>query len=147
MRRVLIISAAALLTSTGVQVRAQTFEHQDASALPNPPDSAVIKKPKWVSLPSGDDMAFAYPDQALDKGVRAHVVALCQVTIDGKLDTCRVQEEQPSGYGFGAATLQVMTKFRMSPKLPDGSAAAGRWVSVPFNWTQCSHRGGSVSCR
>ena len=44
----------------------------------------------------------------------------CLVTGDGKLARCQVAAEEPPGYGFGQATLDLAADFVMKPRLVDG---------------------------
>jgi protein TonB len=121
-----------------------------AHAQPAPPAAssvdAVIDSPHWRRRPSGDDMARAYPDHAFGKQVRGSVALLCEVGPDGKLAACAVSQEDPTGFGFGDATLKISKAYQIEPQLADGSQAAGRKVVVRVRWMACGLASGGVVC-
>jgi protein TonB len=54
------------------------------------------------------------------------------VRADGKLESCNVTSEDPSGLGFGAAALKMASLFQMKPETRDGEPVAGASVTVPI---------------
>lgn len=100
-----------------------------ASAAP------LIGRPQWASLPTGDDLVAAYPKDALKAGVmKARVVLSCTVVADGALSDCKVDSEDPAGYGMGKATLQLVPAFRLGIWTPEGLPSLGGVVRVPIRY-------------
>jgi len=77
-------------------------------------------------------MARYYPKAAITAGVgAAKVVIDCGITGEGRLDNCRVRQEEPAQYGFGEATIQLASHFRMAANDLDGKPTAGGTVRIP----------------
>ncbi|NEX91348.1 TonB family protein [Caulobacter sp. 17J65-9] len=111
---------------------------QDAPAVSPPPTPVAappkIMRPEWTRKPDADDMARNYPPAALKAGIGAKVQFRCQVTATGDLTECEVVAEEPTGWGFGAATLKTVPKYRMRPTASDGSPVDGARVHVTLRW-------------
>ena len=101
--------------------------------------------PDWVRKPTSDDLAAALPTKALREAKAGRAVITCQVTIDGFLERCTVLSENPEGYGFGAAALQLTPQFKMSPMMRGGKAVPGGEVTIPINWDMSGVRPGNES--
>lgn len=98
------------------------------------PSTPVITRTKWAELPSPADLEALYPRSARDRGVEGRVVMECSVAVDGRLHDCVVTSETPPEEGFGEATLQAASKFRML--LPtDSHTFTGGKVVIPMRWT------------
>ena len=72
---------------------------------------------------------------AVKAGVSGQAVIQCGVLADGHLDRCAVVAEQPQGLGFGEASLEMGTLFKMRPTTADGQPVDGAQVMIPFNWS------------
>jgi len=92
----------------------------------------LITQPQWVALPSGDNLARAYPRRALRDGLGGRGVVTCRVTAKGKLEACVVVEE--SSPGFGQAALKAAAYYRMKPTTPDGKSVEGGTIRIPLVW-------------
>jgi hypothetical protein len=57
------------------------------------------------------------------------------VSVAGKLAECQVYDEQPTGYGFGQAALDLAADFLLKPRLIDGEAVGGSPVKISVNFT------------
>jgi|HubBroStandDraft_5_1064220.scaffolds.fasta_scaffold122147_2 hypothetical protein len=77
-------------------------------------------RPSIVSQPTAAQIQAAYPVRALSDQVQGAGAIDCLVTGDGKLARCQVAAEEPPGYGFGQATLDLAADFVMKPRLVDG---------------------------
>ncbi len=87
---------------------------------PAPPGRSVITTPSWASIPSGEDMAAAYPQFANTIGQDGDVTLRCAALADGRLERCEVMETTPTGLGFGRAGLSLSSRFRVSPLQVNG---------------------------
>ena len=76
--------------------------------------------PDWRRKPSGDEMAHVYPQAALEKELSGRATISCYVRLDGMLRDCTVVSEEPAGYGFGAAAVELSRSFEMYPGIRDG---------------------------
>lgn len=94
----------------------------------------VITNPDWLRRPSPDELWRVAPSRAAKEGKSGSARIACQVNADGGLFDCRVDEETPPGYGFGAAGLALAPNFRMRPMMVDGKPVAGGTVRIPMNW-------------
>jgi len=104
-------------------------------AEPGPVGPPVIRKPNWISKPTGEQLARVYPASALQDEVEGKVLMSCTVTANGSVTACAVTSETPPNRGFGSAALKLTRHFRMSPKTVDGQAVEGGVVSIPLRFT------------
>jgi protein TonB len=100
---------------------------------PPQPRPVIDGGPRLLAHPSAQDMADAYPRNALREGVRGRVVMACRLTADGGLTACTVADETPPGLGFGAAALRMAPYFRWAPTYDGGKSVEGD-VRVPLIW-------------
>ena len=95
----------------------------------------VISNPHWLRQPTGDDFADVYPQRALTAGKSGAALIDCSVAASGDLVGCRVAEEAPPGWGFGAAALALIKRFRLVPREEDGRPVGGAMVSIPIRFS------------
>ena len=110
-----------------------TSESTDTEAPPaqaGPPDLTGVR---WVHRPTQRDFQNAYPRRALFDGASGHVTLECTATGGGGLD-CSIGDENPRGYGFGRAALDLSRKFRLEPTTPDGRSVEGGRIEVPVEF-------------
>ena len=100
-----------------------------AEAPANPPASKDTQI-DWARLPSAEVMAHYYPPRAKAAGLGGWAIITCRADPSGKLHGCKVADEAPAGFGFGAATLAAAPTFEMS--VP--SAVTDLRVLVPMIW-------------
>lgn len=91
----------------------------------------TLLQPVLVSGPTFAQTQAAYPARALSDGIDGVAILDCLVTDKGRLDACRPYAENPSGYGFGAAALDLAADFTLKPRLLDGDPVGGVEVHVP----------------
>jgi protein TonB len=93
---------------------------------------SVVTSPDWLRKPTGSDIERYYPERALSLEKNGSVRMTCKVRADGKLESCNVTSEDPSGLGFGAAALKMASLFQLKPETRDGDPVAGASVTVPI---------------
>lgn len=71
---------------------------------------------KWARRPSGDDMAWVYPDYAARRGIDGSATLKCRATAELRLADCAVVEEAPEGLGFGEAAVKLGPRFKLKRK-------------------------------
>lgn len=108
-------------------VAALVSGHAHADPKPNWP-----KGPDWLHKPTGQDMAKYYPEKAQRDAQPGRAIIDCDVTAKGFLDNCRVVDEFPASYAFGAAALKLGGIFRIDPKTVDVNDPARSRVIVPI---------------
>lgn len=133
--------AALVLAASAGGAWAQQASSQPADASP----SAAVH-PTWAATPSGDDLAKAYPSQALSRGVEGRARIRCAVEPDGRLSDCVVIAEEPAGMGFGRATLSISGRFRMTPYQAEPGAARPQ-VVIPIRWAIASDQPAAPAVR
>jgi TonB family protein len=132
----------ALVCAAFVSSAAIAQANGGAGAAPSAPTSSPapaatapkIANPDWVRRPNGDDFVRVYPPNALQRGIEGHATMECEVAADGYLRKCRILEETPKGYGFGAALLLLAPRFQMKPMTIDGRPVAGARVRIPVGF-------------
>lgn len=98
----------------------------------------IVKSAEIVAKPSDAQVQAAYPPRALDNQVQGGAVIECVVTLAGKLAECHVYDEEPTGYGFGQAALDLASDFTLKPRLIDGEAVGGTPVKIGVNFSSQS---------
>ena len=111
------------------------------TAAPKPsilPDLSLmghtLTTPTLVTGPTNAQIQAAYPARALADNIDGVAVIDCLVTAAGALSGCQLYGENPSGYGFGAAALDLAADFALKPRLFDGEAMGGAEVRVPVRF-------------
>jgi TonB family protein len=75
-----------------------------------------------VTRPTPAQVLGAYPARALENQVSGRGLIDCKVTTAGLLTDCQVFAEQPNGFGFGQAALDLAKDFVLKPRTIDGDA-------------------------
>ena len=87
----------------------------------------------WSESPDPADLAKLFTAEAKAAKISTAKVQLdCLTGGDGSLSECRVLKENPAGFGFGAAALQLASKFRFNPWTEDGRPVGGRRIVLPL---------------
>ncbi|SJM53211.1 Ferric siderophore transport system, periplasmic binding protein TonB [Brevundimonas diminuta 3F5N] len=120
--------SAAILATVIVGSSTAALADDKARRKGNP---VVIESPAWVVPPQvdGDD----YPIFAAYLGVNGSVSLECMVTPQGSPANCLVQEERPTGLGFGDAAKRIILRHRLTPRRVNGVATPAKFVvRLPF---------------
>jgi TonB family protein len=96
--------------------------------------TSIITSPNWVTHPTSQDLARAYPRKARRQGITGHTKIECVVDDRGSLEQCQVIEEDPPGWGFGDAALKLKVHILMRPRTVDGKPVGGAKVVIPMSW-------------
>ena len=97
-----------------------------------PPPPPVVTNPQWVRRPSARDVTRFYPSRAIERDKTGVVVLNCTVRTNGTLQ-CSVASEDPSGWGFGAAAINLSRSYEMVPATRDGQPVEARnTLRIPF---------------
>jgi protein TonB len=136
----IVLTAGLAWAQAEVQPPAEAVQVEPEQAMPSP-GAPVITSVVWIEQPDGRDYALLFPPRALRERVDGLVSMDCLVDGEGRLD-CTVVVEDPEGYGFGAATLEIAREFRLAPETRDGQPTAGGRVRRTIRWMMANSRGG-----
>ena len=92
----------------------------------------VQAKDLLAKRPDPARIAAAYPPKARREGINGWVSLLCGVRKTGQFEKCIVQEEDPPGFGFGAAALAFGPDHWINLKDPRASAIVGDYIHQDF---------------
>ena len=100
-----------------------------------PSDPPVATRPDWRRRQTFGEMMAHYPKAALAESVEGEVVLRCAITPKGRAEACAVVSETPTGYGFGAAAIEMSKRFEFQPGTVNGAAVRTEDVRVPIAFT------------
>src|SRR5579871_3779862 len=96
--------------------QSQAPPSQTSSATPPNWDGPIPPKEiRYSKVPSADIFAHYYPDRAQRLMKEGMATLKCHITAEGALKDCRIAEESPLGFGFGAATVKMSAYFQLKP--------------------------------
>ncbi len=90
--------------------------------------------PEWRRRPSADFVARAYPLKARRRGLAGRVVLDCVIGLEGRMKTCSVVSETPTGYGFGEAGLTLSSAFQVTATTRTGRSTEGISMRIPLTF-------------
>lgn len=111
------------------------FSASPLFVTPNPlkPDWPIIAG-RWLQRPTGDDMAATYPPQAVQHHVNGHATIVCAGKETGLMGNCIVTNEEPAGWGFGRATLQLSRHFKVELSKNCAGKPVIPVIVIPVAW-------------
>jgi hypothetical protein len=77
------------------------------------PPRDLIKNPEWESTPDQSTLNIFYPYNAKISGVAGEATITCDVLTEAMLHSCTVKSENPTGYGFGQAAMQLAFRYKL----------------------------------
>ena len=89
----------------------------------------------WLTAPTYDDVAAAYPAKARAKQVGGRVTLNCSFKSKGRVGDCDVLAEEPKGEGFGSAAKSLVDQFVGPTELADGGSILGVLTQIPFTFS------------
>jgi hypothetical protein len=108
------------------------FDFRDPSQ-PAPP--IEIHDPVWIRQVDPAAVVKLFPESAIKAGYKVGRAGLeCSVVNDGTLTGCATVTEEPAGYGFADAALQVASVMQMSPWTKQGAPAGGAKIVLPVKF-------------
>ena len=99
-----------------------------------PPPGGPVVRPVLMHTPSPSDVQRAYPATAKQNKLEGRGAVKCQVTSDGRLDSCVIFSEAPAGQDFGAATMALTPLFKLREVDLYGEKVAGRSIIIPVGF-------------
>jgi TonB family protein len=126
----LVAGAPVLALALSTSVRA-TGQISPTASRPPPP---VISVGDLSQGPNNGEMQANYPAQALREHVGGRAQVRCIVDSTGALVDCTIQSEEPTGRGFGQATLNITQFWTVRPKTLDGTATQGAVFQKTVVW-------------
>lgn len=111
-----------IIGSDAVAARAAAYRADPAV----PP--GLVWDVRWAETPGREDVAGIYPARALSLGLGGRAGAECRVGADGGMSGCKVVDELPAGFGFGAAALELADDLRAELTTTGGVGLLGKPV-------------------
>jgi len=96
----------------------------------------VIATAPWIKLPTFEEVAAAYPAKAKAAGRTGRASIHCRFDKDGGLHGCTTSQEEPAGFGFGAAARELAANFQAPSTLQGMGPIAEVEIEVPVAFTQ-----------
>jgi TonB family protein len=91
----------------------------------------VFANVAWTTTPTYADVAAVFPAKAREKKVGGKATIQCTFKDDGKVGSCGVLNDEPAGYGFGNAALDLASHFQGPATYGDGKPTKGNVTTIP----------------
>ncbi|UTP40197.1 energy transducer TonB [Phenylobacterium sp. LH3H17] len=105
-----------------------------ASAVAEAPAADQSMAGYFVRVPTPRELASAGSRAGRGGHIAGRAVLVCLVKADGNLTECRIEDETPTGAGFGAAAMKLRSKFKLRPTTADGVSVEGGSVRIPLSF-------------
>jgi len=108
------------------------FDFRDPSQASPPVE---IHDPVWIKQIKPDSITALFPAAAIKAGYKVGRASVeCTVAADGTLSGCATATEDPDGFGFGEAAMEVASVMQMSPWTKQGAPAEGARINLPIKF-------------
>jgi len=121
------VTACLVLAATSSSLAAQAAPGSEQGRPPTDPPR--VTHPDIRKWPTPDQISAALPLQARAVATSGYVTVSCRVTAAGTANECRVNQETPTGVGFGNAALTITSLFVLRPKTIDGIAQDDGYIT------------------
>lgn len=101
---------------------------------------SIITNPDWLTKPDPGAALKFYPKAARAQGVNGAAIARCKISRSGQAFDCKVEFEEPAGFGFGDAVIRFMSSTTFRPGTRDGQPIDDRTLAVPMRFTGFANR-------
>lgn len=102
-------------------------------------DEPIAGSPVWAAQPTLEQVQALHPERAAEREVGGQASLGCRVIDASGALHCLVRREDPSGWGFGAAALQVARFYRIAPET-GGLPTVGRKLELTVDFTNVPER-------
>lgn len=106
-----------------------------AVATPNTRRALPELPVTWDYVPY-ERMKQKYPKIAKQRNQPGSVLISCDWDDKGRVTECELIRENPEGFGFGAATLEIMKDGTVKSRIADQPLTAGKGLKLFVNWRQ-----------
>jgi protein TonB len=135
MRQTEVVSTAPpVITDIPVAPKPEPAPPAPPPAPPAPPAPPQITAADFIKRPDGAAYARFYPSRAMEREKTGSVQLRCQVLASGRLTNCAILDEEPSGWGFGEASVRIAREFQVRPQTEDGRATDGGSITFRIRW-------------
>lgn len=124
---------AVLLQATAPAAGVEPPPSPDARAS-KPASPLKLVSPNWLQRPTAEQFGLYYPIEAARQYVAGKAVVRCTVQPDGKLSDCSLDREDPEGFGFGRAALDLTIFFAADRVDAEGKPTSGFTAQVPVRF-------------
>jgi hypothetical protein len=125
--------APQLVQPTPALLPLDILEEEPVPLIESSPETPpiVTGSPVWARYPSAREFRRVYPRRALARGVEGRVTLRCVSDAAGRL-SCSVLTENPIGWHFGDAALNLFEDARVERTLSDGRSVEGTEMRLPL---------------
>lgn len=95
----------------------------------------AVKPSEWRSRPTAEIAARYYPDRAQRMNVSGRAILDCRVTMEGKLEDCKVLLDLPADYRFGEQALKLTKFMELSPPTKKDLRKGVVRRTIPMNFS------------
>jgi hypothetical protein len=94
-----------------------------------------IHDPLWIKQIDPNSIQKLFPEAAAKAGYKTGRGSVeCTVAADGTLTGCAIATEDPAGFGFGDAAMEVAGVMQMSPWTKQGAPVEGARINLPIKF-------------
>jgi TonB family protein len=121
-------------TTVRIPIIFRGFDRKEAMAATPELTHRVLADPPWISAPTLQEVAEAYPAKARAERIGGHATLNCIFTKTGTLRGCQTLRDEPNGYGFAKAARALASKFVGPTSLADSKSTSGADTQIRFTF-------------